>query len=830
MRVPLSWLREYVALPEGTTGQDVSKRLVSVGFEVESLETYGGDVVGPLVVGRVNDVEILDGFKKPIRFCQVEIGPVHGGVRGIVCGASNFVAGDLVVVALPGAVLPGGFEIASRQTYGRVSDGMICSERELGLGDDHSGILVLPAGTAEPGTEAAGVLNLGDEILDIAILADSGYAMSIRGIAREVATAFDVTFTDPAHTEPTLNEVGGDVTTAIIDDPSAADALILRTVNGFDPAASSPEWMRRRLSMCGMRPVSLAVDVTNYLMLELGQPLHAFDRAQLHGSVHVRRANAGEVLETLDHVERTLNVEDVLIADDTRALSLAGTMGGVDSEVSESTRDLVIEAAHFDAVAVARMSRRHRLSSEASRRFERGVDRMLTHVASARAVQLLTELGGGTYVGMSEVRHELPSSIVTMNADLPGRTAGVDIETSEVVNRLESVGCAVAVDGDTVIVTAPTWRPDLTDPADLVEEVLRTRGYDTIPSTLPKANAGFGRTRDQRLRRRADLAAAAAGFVEVINYPFIGAPEFDALQLPADDPRRHALVLANPLSDEAPLLRTTLLPGLFATVRRNISRGNVDLALFETGSVFLPRPDQPARGITNPPRPAVTGRPSEAELAELNALLPDEPRHFAAVACGRRTTSSWWGEGRNADWTDVVELARRVAAGVGADIEIRQGAQVPWHPGRTAEIVVAGEVVGWAGELHPKVIENLGLPARTVAAEFDLTAVMAAAVDVTPAPDVWTYPVAKEDVALVVDDSVPVAVVEAALRSGGQELLESVRLFDVYTGSQIGEGKKSLAFSLRFRAPDRTLTAEEVASARTAALEAAATVGATLRV
>ncbi len=444
MRVPLSWLREYAAISSHVTGREIADQLIDAGFEVESLETYGGDVVGPLVVGRVAEVELLEGFKKPIRHCQVDVGVANGGIRSIVCGATNFVAGDLVVVALPGAVLPGGFAIASRETYGRLSDGMICSERELGLGEDHSGILVLPAGTAEPGTAAAGVLSLGDEILDISVLADRGYALSIRGVAREAATAFGVSFTDPAFAEVDLPSTDGVPTHAVIDDASAASTLVLRTVAGFDPRAASPEWMRRRLSMAGMRPVSLAVDVTNYVMLELGQPLHAFDRAQLTGAVHVRRATAGEKLETLDHVERTLDVEDVLIADDRGPLSLAGTMGGVNSEVADETRDLVIEAAHFDAVAIARMSRRHKLSSEASRRFERGVDYELPRAASARAVALLTELGGGSYVGTSEVVYATVPTVVAIDATLPGRTAGVPIDVAEVEQRLESVGCSIS--------------------------------------------------------------------------------------------------------------------------------------------------------------------------------------------------------------------------------------------------------------------------------------------------------------------------------------------------------------------------------------------------
>ena len=380
MRAPLSWIRQYVDVPDDQTGRDVAARLISAGLEVETVDVLGAEVNGPLVVGRVLAIEELTEFKKPIRFCQVEVGAGNGEVidgevtdqRGIICGARNFVAGDLVVVALPGAVLPGGFAIASRSTYGRVSDGMIASERELALGEDHAGIIVLPPGSAAPGDSGYEVLGIGDEVLDIAVTPDRGCALSIRGIAREVATAYGLPLRDPALADPEalLPEPSGDEAHGCsISDPAAADRFVLRSLDGLDPAAPSPQWMRRALVACGMRPVSLAVDVTNYVMLELGQPLHAFDRGKLSGPLTVRRAVQGEPLETLDHVKRTLSAQDIVIAEPAGPLALAGTMGGLESEIDESSHQVVIEAVHFDAHEVARMSRRHKVSSEASRRF-----------------------------------------------------------------------------------------------------------------------------------------------------------------------------------------------------------------------------------------------------------------------------------------------------------------------------------------------------------------------------------------------------------------------------------------------------------------------------
>ena len=839
MRIPLSWLREYVDLPGDETPERIGERLVSVGLELEEIDRLGDDVSGTLVVGLVRSIEELTGFKKPIRWCQVEVGAAHGhpdtpGVRGIICGARNFVEGDLVVVALPGAFLAGGFQIASRETYGHVSDGMICSERELGLGDDHDGIIVLASGTAEPGTEAAPLVGLGDAVLDVSVTPDMGFCLSMRGVARELAHQYAVPFRDPG-TE--LVEVPAPVVgtphECVVDDLVGCDLFTLRTIVGFDPTAPSPYWMRRRLTMSGMRPVSLAVDITNYVMLETGQPLHAFDRAKLRGPIVVRRARSGETLETLDHVTRTLDEADLLITDDRGPIGLAGTMGGLDTEIDDASSEIALEAAHFAPSAVAHMSRRHKLSSEASRRFERGVDGVLAPYASARAAALLIAHGGGSYVGMTAVEAPHEPVVIEMAVDLPADVAGIEVPREVVVSRLQAVGATIA-DGaaDPLRVTPPTWRPDLIDPADLVEEVLRLGGYDAIPARLPLADAGFGLTESQRARRRVGRALAAAGYVESLAYPFLGPADLDALGIPADDARRNLALLANPLSGEQPGMRTTLLPGLLATLRRNVGRGSTDVAVFEQGLVVALRDGQSPTGVADPPRPSVTGRPSDADLAALEALVPDQPLHVAVAISGQRSASGWWGAGSASSWADAIESARVVADAVGVDLVVRRGSTpAPWHPGRCAELVLGEHVVGHAGELAPRACENAGLPPRTSAMELDLGALLAASPGVLAAQSISTFPVAKEDVALVVASDVPASSVEAALTAGAGELLESVRLFDVYSGEQVGEGRKSLAFALRFRAPDRTLTVDEVSAARDSAVRAAgAAVGAVQRV
>ncbi|MHA6623093.1 phenylalanine--tRNA ligase subunit beta [Pseudonocardia sp. DLS-67] len=819
MRVPLSWLAEHIG--EATPPADeTAEAFVRVGLEIEEVHEPP-ELTGPILVGRVRAFEVLEGLKKPIRWCQVDVGEAEA--RGIICGASNFAEGDLVVVALPGAVLPGPFPISARKTYGHVSDGMIASARELGLGSDHAGIMVLPPGTAEPGADALPLLGRDDPVVELAITPDRGYCFSVRGLARELAGSLDADFADPA-ARIAVPAADGDAWPVELPDPGCA-RFVARRVDGVDPAAPSPWWMQRRLLAAGMRPISLIVDVTNYVMLELGQPLHAYDANRVSGPIVVRRAQAGEKLVTLDDAERTLDPDDLLITDDSGPIGLAGVMGGASTEIAgpgENGRiDVLIEAAHFQQAVIARAARRHKLPSEASKRFERVVDPQLPPVAAERAAQLLVEHGSGTLAdGRTDAGAAPEQTPVRMPINLPDQVAGVAYAPGVTVRRLTQIGCAVdLVTGDDgrarVVAHPPSWRPDLAQPADLVEEVLRLEGYDAIPSVLPAAPAGRGLTRGQERRRAVSRALAEAGYVEVEPFPFVGPAAWDAFGLPAGDVRRRTVAVLNPLDAERAELATTLLPGLLDTLVRNRSRGASAVALYHLGQVVLPHAE--AKPM---PDPDVTGRPTDAELAQIEAALPAQPLHVAAVLTGEREQRGWWGPGRAAGWADAVQAARLVGQAAGVELRVTAAALPPFHPGRCAALRVGDWIVGHAGELHPKVVEALGLPERTCAMELDLDAIPLT--DHRPTPKVSPYPPIAVDVALVAAAAVPAADLADTLHDGGGDLLEDVRLFDVYTGEQVGAGRRSLAFTLRFRAPDRTLTSEEANAARDAAVAMAA--------
>jgi phenylalanyl-tRNA synthetase beta chain len=652
----------------------------------------------------------------------------------------------------------------------------------------------------------------------------------MRGMAREAAISQGVSFTDPGVALAELPEASGTVIPAASDDYQACDLLVLRTLGNYNPAAPTPDFIKARLAAVGVRSISLAVDLTNYVMFELGQPLHAFDADKITGTIRARWAKAGETVETLDGVKRDLTTEDLVIADDARVLSLAGVMGGAYSEISETTTRVVLEAAHFNPTEIAKMSRRHKLSSEASRRLERGVDRMLPPVASARFAQLLIEHGGATFEGTSGVEQAPDPIVISFDPNLPGKVAGHTYDAASVEKILVSLGCSVDTSKSPWSVRTPTWRPDLAAAIDLVEEVIRIDGYEKVPATLPTAPAGRGLTELQKLQRRAGLHLAGRGLVEVRNYPFVGVAEFDALGIPAKDSRRHAVQLANALSDEQPLMRTTLLPGLTGALARNISRGFTDVALFEIASVSLLSAKQSATGVTNPPRPSVLERPSATDIAALEALLPEQPLHLGVLLAGALKPAALGAKPTPAAWSDAIDIALALGIELGVEIEVAAGDNAPWHPGRCAALSINGELIGYAGELAPRALENLGLPKRAVALELNLSALLAAANVVASAPAIWTFPVAKEDIALVVKADVAATDVLNVVREAAGELLEDIRLFDVYEGSQVAEGHKSLAFALRFRAQDRTLAAEEVAAARQAGVDAAAkSFGASLR-
>ena len=851
--VPLEWLRQYVQVRPGTDAAALAADLVKVGLEEEQI--VPARVTGPLVVGKVLTQEPKEQSNgKVINYCRVDVGEQHNDApgtgkepsdlpsRGIICGAHNFKPGDSVVVSLPGAVLPGDFKIAARKTYGHISDGMICSAAELGFPDDGKhGIIVLderyPEGEVPaPGTDALPLLGLDDEVVEINVTPDRGYCFSMRGVAREYSHSTGGAYQDPADTTNAdfypqgLQAPGNDGPRVEVNDEApingvpGCDRYVARLVEGVNPNAPTPDWMSRRLQASGMRSISLAVDVTNYVMLELGQPLHAFDADKLTLPLVVRRAQVGEKLTTLDDVERVLDPQDLVISDGeggSRVLAIAGVMGGATSEVTETTTNVLIEAAHFHPVSVARSARRHKLPTESSKRFERGVDYQLAPVAAQRAADLLVRYGGGSYGPITEIDRTQAPAPIEFALDAASRLTGVDYPREQVVGLLREIGCQVSDDGGaTVQVSAPSWRPDLTGSAELVEEIARLDGYDNIPVQLPVAPAGTGLTFAQRARRDIVRTVAEQGLTQVLSYPFVG-DIYDRLELPADDERRQAVRIANPLADDAPLLRTSVLDSLIDVAVRNVSRGIGDVALYEVGNVTT------SAGVVPAPIPGVAQRPSQAEIEALAAGTPRQRLHLGAILCGQHGYSGVLQHVRNWDWADAVELVRDIASLLGVKLHVANAERAPWHPGRCAEIRIVvptknptrpqiGEVIGYAGELHPRIVKKLGLPERACAVELDLDALIerSSSQPVVKAQPVSTYPAAKEDFAFVVDEATPSQAVAAAIIIAGGKLLDDVRLFDVYRGPQLGPGRKSLAFSVRLRASDHTLSASETEAAR----------------
>ena len=878
--VPLSWLADHVDVPEGTDAEALAAALVKVGLEEE--EIHPARVIGPLVVGRVlTRVEETASNGKTVNYCRVDVGeyndapgtgkePSELPSRGIICGAHNFDVDDLVVVSLPGAVLPGDFQIAARKTYGHVSDGMICSARELGLGEDHSGIIVLPQYFPDReipavGTDIVSWLGLGEEVLEINVTPDRGYCFSMRGIAREYSHSTGAAFRDPglpgvvAAEPPAPNAEGFPVVfadDAPIRGRAGVDRFVARVVRGTNPAAPTPRWMVERLEAAGMRSLSLPVDITNYVMLDLGQPMHAYDLAALASPIVVRRARAGESLVTLDEEKRELDPQDLLITDSpqgegSRIIGIAGVMGGAYSEVEEGTTDILFEAAHFDAVSIARSARRHKLHSEASKRFERGVDPALPEVAAQRAVELLVQYGGGSIdAGVTDVDERETPTVISLPVGEAQRLTGVAHSPERIAELLTTVGCRVEglVDG-AFTVTAPSWRPDLTLPADLVEEVARLDGYDNIPVVLPTAPAGHGLTTGQKARRLAAATLADGGLVEVESYPFVS-DTWDRQGIPAADPRREALRLRNPMADDAPWLRTSVLDTLLDVAGRNVSRSNADVAVFEVAKVARPHGTVPAA------LPGAEERPSDEVLAALEAGIPPQPWHIGAVLTGTAEVAGVLSSPRAYDWADALEYVRRVASALGVRVEVtrawmdkapaHKGAPMPapatdpadvapFHPGRVARVFVrAGRElvdVALAGELSPAACRAFGLPSRSCAFEIDMDALISQmSADPIQVKGVSTFPLAKEDIALVVPSDIPASRVEQIVRQGAGPLAESVSLFDIYEGDQVPEGYRSLAFALRLRAADHTLTAKESEAVRAQVVAKAKKVlGASLR-
>ena len=816
MRAPLSWIKEFVDIPALVTAEQISDGLIRVGFEVEEIIKQGADLTGPLKFAKVLSIEEITEFKKPIRYVGLDCG--ENETRYVICGATNFVVGDVVVAALPGAVLPGDFTIGARETYGKTSNGMICSGRELGISDDHAGIMVFGEDEVTIGADAIEVLQINDVIFDIAVNPDRGYALSIRGVAREVAGSLKLKFTDPVDALRSLKfEEKGKGVTAKIGEKSSASVFYLRTLSNFDPKATTPIWMRRRIEKMGMRSISLVVDVTNYVMLELGQPLHAFDKAKIKGGLTIKRAGTTQKFVTLDGVERTLDPNDLMVCDDEQPLALAGTMGGLSSEITETTTDIALEAVHFCEVCIAKNSRRHKLSSEASRRLERSVDPSLAEFASARFVQLLTAHSSAQHVATVVDGEPIYAPLVRIDPTYVSRILGFEVPAKQVAELLRSVGCDV--DEKSFTIDPPSWRADLLTAADFTEEVARMIGFDKIPSVLPPRPLHATLTANQKRRRAVATMLASRGFAEVQTFPFTNQATIDSMGFVGE--RAATYKVANPMSEEFPLMRVHLVPGLIEVAQRNISRGAKDFAIFEMGSIF-----RSSQKLVPAISPDLSKRPDQKIIDEIFASVPAQGYHVAGLLVGKTENENWQGKARSYNWQDAIAYAQDVLALCNLQWSVGRSDLAPWHPGRCAELIVNGKAVAHAGELHPRIVAAYGLPERSVAFAVALSALPDS--QLLRPTTVGTMPAAVQDVALIVDSTVSAGDLQAALREGAGELLESITLFDRY--DKIGDGKVSLAFTLVFRAGDRTLTGEEVSSMREAATAvAAAKFGAVVR-
>ncbi len=751
MRVPVSWLREYV--PVEMPLQELADRLSIVSAEVEGIERRGVvDEDGNLGLFRVG--KVLEAEKHPnadrLQLCKVDVG--EGDARSIVCGAWNFGAGATVAVALPGAVLPNGLQLERRKVRGEVSDGMILAEDEVALGADHTGIMVLPE--TEPGTPLVDVLPLVEDVLLVDSTGNRPDLLSIYGVAREVAALYDLELAPWPGVEP--ERAGDEEVRVEIQDYDGCPRYIGRLFRHV-AVGPSPMWMRARLQDAGMRPISNIVDVTNYVMLALGNPLHAFDFATLaEGRIVVRRAHPGERIRTLDGVERELTTDDLMIADGERSVALAGIMGGEETEISDATTDVLLEAANFEPHGILRSSERLRLRTEGSNRWEKGVDPHLAGHAARLATQLIVELSGARWTGHTDVHAALPERpVVRFRPERADAVIGLATAPDEQSGILERLGFD-AQDGHVVV---PTWRArDVTREIDVVEEIARFR-LDEVPFTLPLRRAMFGRlTREQLLRRRIEDVLAGLGFAETYTPT-----------LRPDDPEPGALALPEPISAEMSMIRTRLIPSLVEAVKRNIDAGVERIALFEIARIFPP---------------------SEG--------LPPERVHVAGILEGDFFAAK-----------GVVETLYRALK---AEPSFEPGRDELLHPGKAARLRE-----GWVGELHPALLEGVwGV------FELDVGGLVVASRDPVTYRDVVTFPAVRQDLAFSLPEDVPAGELLRVVREAAGPELRELRVFDVYRGAQVGEGRKSVALRLAFQAEDRTLTDEDAARLRESIVAAVA--------
>ena len=789
MRVPLSWLNEYV--DPGLAPEALADLLTVGGLAVEGIHRPTAGTRG-VVITEVLDAAKIEGSDK-LHLVHVTDG---SETHEIVCGASNYGPGDRVAAALPGAVLTGSFEIGRKKLFGHTSNGMLASARELGVGDDHAGIWILDQ-DAPVGEDLTDWLGLDDTVLELEITPDRGYALSILGIARDIAALTGAELRLPEVPEFT----GGSDTgvPVLIEDASLCSRFDARRIEGV-VQRRSPAHVQRRLVAAGMRPISAIVDATNLSMLETGHPAHAYDLQLLAGPrIEVRTAHAGETFTTLDGVERSCTDDDLVIADEEGLVGFAGAMGGERTEVSDATTTVLLEVASFNPARVLRTARRHQLLTEASKRFEKTVPAATVPFGAARCAQLITELAGGRVVARDDSGGDpAPPERIVLRPERARSLLGVDVSDDEQVALLAKIDCEADRDGDGFKVQPPPWRPDLRIEEDLYEEIARLYGYDRIAESVPSSGQVGGRSPRDEAVRAVRRAVATSGWSEALLLPFFAEGDVDALHLAAGDRRRDLITLVNPLSKEESALRTTLLPGLLRALRRNVNRQITDVAMFEVGRVFLPPTDDD---------PGAPGGPADV-------ALPAEPLMLALAASGNFEPARHDHQARAVDVYDLLGVVEVIRATVGLPaVEVVPTDEQPYHPGRAARLRLDGRDVGVVGELHPRVIAALELPERTVAGELRLDHLTAGGLQPARPQAQSALPGARFDVAVIVAADMPASRVEAVVHGAAGERVTSCVLFDVFSGSQVGEGRKSLAYALQLDDPERQLTDADVTEA-----------------
>jgi phenylalanyl-tRNA synthetase beta chain len=819
MKVPYSWLKEHC--DPGLPASQLAERLAMTGTEVERVATVGPPAADGFVVGRVLSAE-----KHPkadrLSVCVVDTGD---GERTIVCGAPNVAAGQTVPVALPGATMPGGQQIGEAKLRGVRSAGMICAASELGVGESPEGIMVFEDDGLAPGTPLSEVMPVGEEVLELEVTPNRVDCFGVYGVAREVHAISAA----PLGPEPWAEDVEatgegevGDYASVAVDVPDLCPRFTARVFIDVT-IGPSPRWLQARLAAAGQRSINNVVDITNYVMLLTAQPLHAFDLDRVPGgALTVRAAGEGEKMTTLDGVERTFDAETVLVCDANGPSGIAGIMGGQASEVSDGTTRILLEVANWNGANILRSSRLLSLRSEASSRFEKQLHPELCMRAQRIASKLMVELCGARLVpGTIDVAAEIPPPPqLTLRGSRIEGLLGMPIEQADQMAYLERLGFGVEVEGDDLAVTVPPDRHhDVTREVDLIEEVARVHGLDEhLPSTLPAvAGQAGGLTREQRLRRRAEDTMRDLGFDEVVGWSFTDPGEPGRLRIPAGDERARGVVLANSLSEDQSVMRTTVLGSLLDVAQRNLARGADAVALFESGRVYLPL--APGDGIGS-----LAGYfPGERRAPER------EPHRIGCLAVGPLTAGSWRGGGEPTDFFALKGVVEALAGQLGATVACESGEQPFLHPGRSATVSFGGAVAGWIGELHPLVCRAWDIDAA-VSFELDLAVLVSvASAGEETYEDVTTFPAVYQDLAVVMPVGMAAAELREVVLSAGGELLRAADVFDLYEGEQVGEGRKSVALRLEFRAPDRTLTDDEVAGRRGAIEAELAKIGGELR-